>query len=207
MIAFGLQLVFAILFWAFCFIDGIAISTFRPGYTKTRFTKWLSNHHETCLWSQLLYTFVISLAGVIRHATHREISTYESSAIMSLVAVSSLSLTVTLVCFFEPTNRGKLFSVAFPTTLVLALAAQIYPIRTAKTENLLNECEVYAARNNLPWRLGAIRSFQRQAVFGLGVVSGSILALLGLWACIWRLRRGLMLVPNRLVSRGFQYSL
>jgi hypothetical protein len=173
-----MQLIITVLFWVVGFLDGIAIRAFRKSYVPRHYLLWVSKHHETCLWTQMIVTFALCLAGFIRQTQRRDrIGVFESSSILSSIPVSYLSLILTTISFFPNRrikngnlifnedishkraafNKRALFYVSLFTTSVFGLLAILTPFWAAKTENLLQQCADFADSHNLSWKTAAIR--------------------------------------------------
>ncbi|KAH7408860.1 hypothetical protein BKA64DRAFT_720252 [Cadophora sp. MPI-SDFR-AT-0126] len=178
-ISFGMQLVITVLFWIVGFLDGIAIPEFWNGYVPRHYLLWVSKHHGTCLWTQMIVTFALCLAGFIRQTQRQDrIGVYESSSILSSIPVSYLSLVLTTISFFPElpignrssvlsedmghrraafNKRAAFFYVSLFTTSVFGLLAVLTPFWAAKTENILEQCAHFADGHNLSWKIAAIR--------------------------------------------------
>src|SRR5436190_16915425 len=104
-VSYGMQLAIALIFWAVMFIDDTAIPTFFPGYRRTAVTNWLSQHQQTCLWSQLLFTLTLCLAGFGRRPQKKLGGVYENVGIIRSTAMAVLNLVLTVVSVYRPIYR------------------------------------------------------------------------------------------------------
>jgi hypothetical protein len=208
-ISIGMQIVIAILFWIVGLLDQMAIPAFRNGRFPQRISFWVSEHHGTCVWTQLVLAFTICLAGFIRQNQQQEfIGVYESSSILSLIPVGFLSLVLTTASFFPKQRTGNtrlevdnstfekrapFFYVCFFLTFVFALLAVLTPFWGARTENLLQHCADFADRENESWKIGAITPMHGagmgKAIAEIVLTTTSALLVLIFWFLLRRLRR------------------
>jgi hypothetical protein len=212
-----MQLAIAMLYWAFLFADHTAIPAYRswatgkvvilssrtpqsaaqcndcPKYQTTAISTWLYQHYQTCLWSHLLFTLSLCLAGVVRHVQQgQELDVFEGVAIRGSVAISVCSLLLTAVSAHQRIERSILFRLGFCFTLLCALVVEIFPIiagRPRSTGYILQACIDYADRNNLPWKMGAVRPFDAAGITVLSVTMGLLLLLQVVWLLLRRLER------------------
>ncbi|KAH6665379.1 hypothetical protein B0J14DRAFT_606016 [Halenospora varia] len=178
-VALLMQLIIATLFWMVGWLDRIAIPVIWKRYSPRSYLQWVSKHHGTCLWTQLVVTFALCLASLIRQTQRKDfIGVYESASILDSVPVSLLSLFLTTVSFFPdhrivnghfrfvkevPKKRALLqervtfFYVSLFMTTVFGLLTILTPFWGARTENILQQCADFADRRNLPWKTAAIK--------------------------------------------------
>jgi hypothetical protein len=114
---------------------------------------------------------------------------YESSAIISSVAMAFTSLLLTTISFYESVMRWVLFTVGFLVTLACALGAVVLPIRFTKMEHILQACEDYAGENNLPWKVGVVSPFNSGELLQVFLSIGFTVLLLCMWLFLWQMRR------------------
>jgi hypothetical protein len=204
-----MQIVIAILFWIVELLNQIIISTFRNDRFLQRISFWVSEHHETCVWTQLILVFIICLADFIRQNQQQKfIEMYESSSILSLISVSFLSLVLTTASFFLKQRidntrlkvnnstfekRISFFYVCFFLIFVFALFAVFTSFWDVKIENLLQHCADFVDRENESWKIDAITSMHeadmRKTIIEIVLITTSTLLIFIFWFLLRRLRR------------------
>src|SRR5437762_1583816 len=105
MVSFILQLVFALFFWLCGFLDRVALPTLFRDYRPFRLSLWLTkDHHQVCLWTQLVFCLALCIAGLIRHVQRHElVGAYESASIVTSVPMTVSALILATVSYFpEP---------------------------------------------------------------------------------------------------------
>ena len=159
MISYAQEIVLALLVSSFVIIDSQVIRVFRPNHRITPVTSWLLNHHHTCLWTSLLFTFTFSLAGFVRQQGDM-MGIWESSSIISTIAITYPCLVLITVSFYRPLSRPRLFAATFILTTAFSLVVVLRPIWVARTEHILQVCVDYSQNAGTPWRKGAIGPYR-----------------------------------------------
>ncbi|KAI9775364.1 MAG: hypothetical protein M1839_001280 [Geoglossum umbratile] len=186
-ISSGVQIALAVLYWVGVFVAGTAVPAFYPAASGLKIVAWLRGNHQTCLWSQLVFSLTLSLAGLVRQS--RPGGVYESSAIINSVATAFICLLLTMISFYESVVRWVLFTVGFLATVACALGAVVMPMRTAKMENVLQACRDYAAENNMPWRAAAVSPFHAGGLWEVFLSIGFVVLLSCMWLFLWQMGR------------------
>ncbi|KAH8655132.1 hypothetical protein BGZ60DRAFT_532755 [Tricladium varicosporioides] len=203
-VALLMQLIIAIFFWIVGWLDEIAIPVIWKSYSPRSYLQWVTNHHGTCLWTQLVITFTLCLAGLIRETQRADITgVYESASILDSIIVSLLSLYLTTLSFFPDLcivngnfrfikngpkktalfrERTVFFYVSSVMTTAFGLFAILITFWGAQMENLLQQCADFADRENLPWKAAAIKPMHGNGsgVFVTEYISTTSSALLSL---------------------------
>jgi hypothetical protein len=183
-----MQIALAVLYWAGVFVAGTAAPAFYPAASGLKTVRWLRGNHQTCLWSQLVYSLTLCLAGLVRQCHPKGV--YESSAILGSVSMTFICLLLTVISFYESVVRWVLFTVGFLATVACALGVVMMPMRTAKREHILEACWDYAGEHNLPWKMGAILPYHGSSRLWWSFLSiGFTALLLCMWLFLWQMRR------------------
>jgi hypothetical protein len=124
----------------------------RQDHITTNITIWLQKHHQTGLWSSLLFALTICLAGFIRQIAGRMTGIYENIATFNSICIIYLSLVLIAVCCYEKIHRPCLFTICFVATTIWAIVTLILSIISVKEENVFSACWVYAFKNKSPWK-------------------------------------------------------
>ena len=183
--SYGMQSALAIIFWVVMFIDDTAIPSLVPAYRPTAVTNWLSQHQQTCLWTQLLFTLTLGFAALIRQWEQQQSGVYEGSGIVGSVIITVLNLVLTVVSVYRPIYRWILFALCFMATLACALAVKLRRPWTTRLSHVLQSCVDYAFEKNMPWRFGAIKPFYTSSVYRRFLDMGLVVLLLVLWLILW----------------------
>lgn len=188
----GIQFALALLFWIFLFIDGTVVPTFVRKHTRTAVTACLSEHEQVCLWTQLLFSLSLCIAGLAANAERNLIGMFDVLAVNKSVIVTFLSLLLTTVSVYRPIYRCWLFAAGFITNLGcgLVLVFPRAPKWIAGTNLLLAACDKYAQEHSLPWSSGVLSPTYKAGFVGSIIEIGCILLLVCLWALLrqWKLR-------------------
>jgi hypothetical protein len=214
-------LTLASLYWSFLFFERTVIPAYRswaigenvtlgsckckkcPTYHTTSISTWLYRHYETCLWSQLLFAFSLSLAGVVRHANQGVLlGVFESAAIMESIVINICSLILTAVCAYQKIDRPIIFGLGLCLTLICAVAVELFPIMLASPRwktTILQSCIDYAVRNELAWNMGAVRPFDTSGIIEHVTGVGLVIFLHIVWLLLRSQERRAM-IPNCSVS-------
>src|SRR5438034_2955977 len=163
------------------FIDDMAIPSFFPAYGRTAVTTWLSQHQQTCLWSQLLFTLALCLAALIRIQQPRS-GSYENDAIMISVSSTILNLIITVISTYKPIYRVALFAFGFVVTLLFALVIDIWPLWwKARLLHVHLSCVDYADENNVHWGSAPRKPDRRGFLYRQLLDIGLVVLVLSLW--------------------------
>lgn len=193
-----MELVLAMLFGPILFFDFHLLPAFRPKYTPTFISRWFHSHQHTSLWSQLFFSFTVSLACCVRQY-QESCAFYEAATITQVVGVTVIGLSLTLTGFYQKIERMPVFVFFFVSTLALSATAVIAPISTlTKFDGLIQACGELSESRSLPWGTGFLERYNRQAQFPeLFSDVALILALNAIWCYLWLRRKHWIQGQNR----------
>lgn len=126
--------------------------TIRQNHVTTTITIWLQGHHQTGLWSSLIFSLTLCLAGFIRQISGQITTIYENIAAFDSVCITYISLVLTTVCCYEKIRRPRLFAICFVATTIWAISTLILSIVNIKEEKVVWACWTYALKSNSPWK-------------------------------------------------------
>lgn len=185
-----MELVLAMLFGPLLLFDLHLLPALRSNYTPTSFSRWLHSHQHTSLWSQLFFSFTVSLACCVRQ--YQESSAfYEASTITQVVGITVIGLSLALSSFYERIERMPIFVFFFVSTLALSMTAVIAPVSTLqKFSGLTRACEDLSKSRTLPWNKDFLERYNQSAQFPeLFSDVALILALNAIWCYLWLRRK------------------
>lgn len=164
-------------------------SVFSKNYTPSQFTLLLNKHHETCLWSQLFFSAILSLACCV-HQYQRDNSIYQCAIMLDVVGLTVISTLITTSSFYRPLKRAALFTTLAIMTSVAAIFTEFAPaIGVRRFERILQACKDVAKDQNLPWNNGAVGPYNysevSHRVFSYITL---MLVLAGIWYFLWQRR-------------------
>lgn len=182
-ISFIIQLLLTAIFWVCGLVDYVVVPIFWRSYEPFRFSKWLLNHHQAFVWTQLTFSLALVLAGLVRYLQRDELlGVFESASISTSITVTGAALTLSTVSYHSAplllSGRGDkrvrthqhtfgervmLFVIAYTATLVIGAVIVLMPLWTARTENIIDLCYQFAYDTNKPWKDGAIVSLRDNA--------------------------------------------
>ena len=190
-ISYALQLASAILYGPVIFADVFFFSALRKPRRTSRFVAWLSQSHHTCLWSQLLFSFGIALACLVRQ-TQESCSIYENSMIGRIAGLNTMSFLITLSSYYYPVERMVVFAGSIIATYVFTLLAEfILAVHPPKYQRIIRACvrsvedEKYLSIRYLVGMLNSEPIVSSELVADTCIV----FILTGMWLFLW-LQRG-----------------
>ncbi|KAF7502220.1 hypothetical protein GJ744_006433 [Endocarpon pusillum] len=189
-ISYGFQLGLAILFGPIIFVDLFFFSVLRQSRRTSRLVTWLSQSHQTCLWSQLLYAIAISLACFIRQ-TQESCLIYENSIITELAGLNIISFLLTLSSYYHPIERMIVFAPSAITIYVFTFLAEfILFIHPPQFARIIQACINIAENKKQAGTKDLVgQYFTKRELSELVPYTCLVTALAGLWLFLW-LRRG-----------------
>lgn len=184
------QLGLAILFGPIKFLDLFFFSVFRKPRRTSRFLSWLSQSHQTCLWSQLWFTTAISLACFIRQ-TQDSCPLYENAIIQQLAALNIISFLLTLSSYYFSIQQMIVFAPSVVATYIFTILAEyILLIHPRQFRRIIQTCMDADEDKKVTWTKELRGSYlMDRALPELLSITGLIFALTGMWLFLW-LRRG-----------------
>jgi hypothetical protein len=183
-------LILAMFFGPLILFEFFVLPAFRSGYTPTSFSRWLQTHQNTSLWSQLFFSFTVSLACLVRQY---QVSCpyYESATITQVVGIAIISLSLVLATIYRRIERMAVVLFMFLATFVLSVIAVLAPATILKKFNTLTQaCSDMSKDRKLPWSPDVMGRYDIKTVFpellsDIALVS----ALSAIWCYLWLRRR------------------
>lgn len=196
-----MELVLATLFGPILFFDFYLLPAFRLKHTPNSFSRWLHSHQHTSHWSQLFFSFTISLACCVRQF-QESCALYEAATITQVVGVTVIGLSLTLTAYYQNIERMPVFVFLFLLTLALSAAAVIAPVSTlSKFDGLVQACGESSETRSLPWGKLFLEKYNQQAEFPeLFSDVALVLVLNAIWCCLWLRRKHWIQGKNRVRS-------
>lgn len=185
-----MELVLAMLFGPLFFFDFHLLPALRSDYTPTFFTRWLHSHQHTSLWSQLFFSFTVSLACCVRQY-QESCAFYEASTITQVVGITVIGLSLALTAFYQKIERMSVFIFFFVSTIALSMTAVIAPVSTLQKFNGLTQaCEDLSKSQTLPWNSDLLERYNQKSQFPeLFADVALILAWNAIWCYLWLRRK------------------
>ena len=117
-------------------------------------------HHQSCLWSQLVFCLALSLACLIRQAQRQQhVDAFESLCIPTVIPLTLSCLILATVSYLprkgagnKPMEKKAVFMAAYALAIVSGVIAMFGSFWAPRTDRILAECQVFAERNNMEWR-------------------------------------------------------
>lgn len=178
------------LFGPFILFDYHLLSAFRSKHTPTFISRWLYSHQHTSLWSQLFFSFTVSLACCVRQY-QEACAIYEAVTITQVVGVTVTGLSLVLAAFYRRIERIPVFVFIFVSTLALSATAVIAPISTLpKFNGLIQACEKLSKSRTQPWKTDFLERYNHKNQFPeLFADVALILVLNAMWCYLWLRRK------------------
>lgn len=176
------------LFFVFLFIDTTFITIFRPSHKPNPISAWLEPHHQTCLYSSLLFTFTLTLATTIYEFNHETTGVYDSIMMIYNVACTFFSLLVNTVSCYEPIKRPRLFALGLTIIIALSSTASLYVVVTLHGLNVIQACRDFSVNEDLRWQNAAPYLSRREGYVEIltSILSGAVVV------AVWLLLRQLL---------------
>lgn len=183
-------LVLAMLFGPLLFLDFHLLPALRSNYRPTLFSCWLQSHQHTSLWSQLFFSFTVSLACCIRQY-QESCAFYEASTITQVVGIAIIGISLALSAFYHRIERMPVFVFFFLSTLALGMTAVMAPASTLQKFNGLTQaCEKLSYSQTLPWNKDLLDRYDQNSIFPeLFSDVALILGLNAIWCYLWIRRK------------------
>lgn len=116
-------------------------------------------HHQSCLWSQLVFCLAFSLACLIRQAQRKEhVDAFESLSIPTIIPMTVSCLILVTVSYLprkevrnKPMEKKAVFITAYVLAIVSGAVTMFGSFWTPRTDRILAECQVFAVKNNVEW--------------------------------------------------------
>lgn len=177
------------LFGPLLFFDFHLLPALLSNYTPTFFSRWLHSHQHTSLWSQLFFSFTVSLACCVRQY-QESCAFYEASTITQVVGIAVIGLSLALTAFYQRIERMPVFVFFYISTLALGMTAVIAPVSTLqKFTGLTQACNELSKSRILPWNKDFLERYNQKSQFPeLFSDVALILTLNAIWCYLW-LRR------------------
>jgi hypothetical protein len=172
------------------FVDLFFFSVLRQSRRTSRLVTWLSQSHQTCLWSQLLYAIAISLACFVRQ-TQESCPIYENSIITELAGLNIISFLLTLSSYYLPIKRMVVFAPSVIATYVFTILAEfLLLIHPPQFGRIIRTC-IYMAEKRKQVGIKDLVGpyFTERVLPELVAYTCLIFTLTGMWLFLW-LRRG-----------------
>lgn len=145
-----MELVLAMLFGPILFFDFHLLPALRSNYRPTAFSSWLHLHQHTSLWSQLFFSFTVSLACCVRQY-QESCAFYEASTITQVVGIAVIGISLALSAFYQRIERVHVFVFFSVSTLALGMAAVMAPVSTLQKFTALTQaCEKLSKSRHNP---------------------------------------------------------
>ncbi|RYP90224.1 hypothetical protein DL770_003645 [Monosporascus sp. CRB-9-2] len=185
-VSYGVHLSVAILFAAVLIMERWIIPTLRPDYKRSLLYNLLDRHHDTCLWSSLVTTLSICIAGSAQVLTRSTTGAYQGFAIMQAVYVTYGSLLLVCASHHRQLKRPSLFGVGLLLTSVSAGLPFFTIASRSEGENTLMACTWLAYALDTAWKDAVITPFDttERALGGLTCTLAALL--LGCWLILRR---------------------
>lgn len=225
-ISFIIQLLLTAIFWVCGLVDYVVVPVFWRGYEPFRFSKWLLNHHQAFVWTQLIFSLALVLAGLVRRQQRDEfLGVFESASISTSITLTGAALILSTISYHAtsvvPPVRGEqrmrrekhtfgervmLFIVTYTATLVIGAVLVLMPLWAARTENILDVCYQFAYDTNKPWKDGAISSMRKDISIFWGLLIATLAAIL-IALAVWYLLRNRTWSNESAIRRGLLLTL
>lgn len=179
-------LVLAMLFGPLLFLDFHLLPTLRSNYRPRLFSSWLQSHQHTSLWSQLFFSFTVSLACCVRQY-QESCAFYEASTITQVVGITIIGISLALSAFYHRIERMPVFVFFFLSNLALGMTAVLAPMSTLQKFNALTQaCEKLSNTQPLPWNKDLLDRYNKNDNFPeLFSDVALILGLNAIWCYLW----------------------
>ena len=191
---FIIQLVLAAVFWGYQFTNHIVLPLAcrrRGGYDPRAHEFWLiQDYHEACVWNQLIFSFALCLAGLVRQTQKQQayIGVYESASIVTSISVTAPATVLSTISFLpvhdaeEPAplfdQRRCVFIGAYIGTVITGLMAVLSPFFAGRVNNLLWICEEYGKREISNWSNGSMAPVNDGKAMFLGFTVATVVAII-----------------------------
>lgn len=178
------------LFGPLLFLDFHLLPALRSNYRPTLFSRWLQSHQHTSLWSQLFFSFTVSLACCIRQY-QESCAFYEASTITQVVGVAVIGNSLALSAFYHRIERMPVFIFFSLLTFALSMTAVMAPASTLQKFNgLIQACQNLSNSQPLPWNKDLLDRYDKNLIFPelLSDVA-LILGLNAIWCYLWIQRK------------------
>lgn len=185
-----MELVLAMLFGPILFFDFHLLPALRSNYRPTAFSSWLHLHQHTSLWSQLFFSFTVSLACCVRQY-QESCAFYEASTITQVVGIAVIGISLALSAFYQRIERVHVFVFLFVSALALGMAAVMAPVSTLQKFTALTQaCEKLSKSQTQPWNKELLEGYNQNSQFPeLFSDVALILALNAIWCYLWLRRK------------------
>jgi uncharacterized membrane protein YphA (DoxX/SURF4 family) len=165
------------LFWICGFVDRVFATTYWRRTPHSISNKLTQRHHKTCLWTQLVFSLALCVAGSIRQLQRQEyIGVFEGASIISTVPITVGSFVLVAVSYLpqsrslhehraghgapaendRPLDKKVAFIAAYASIFIFGFIAAVQPFWGSRVERTLRECATFATEKNLGWKAGAI---------------------------------------------------
>jgi len=143
-VSYAVQLILGIVFGPAMMLDLLVLPMLLSNHSPKKFTSWLGKKHETCLWSQLLFSLAISIASCL-HQYQAGTFVYENAVMIFLVALTGSTFLSTASAFFFPTEKLGLFLILVVVCGMFTTFTWLAPaIRGLPFEGIFRICWVVA---------------------------------------------------------------
>lgn len=134
--------------------------TISLSYRGTPISCWPKQHHETCIWSQLLFTIAL-LLGCLVVQYQESAGIYQTVVMMNAAIITLTCLILTVSSFYRPSKRVALFSFSTVAVFAFSLMTAFTPaiIGHMMFDNILLVCRNVANAQNLSWSRGVVQPY------------------------------------------------
>ena len=134
--------------------------TISLSYRGTPISRWPKQHHETCIWSQLLFTIAL-LLGCLVVQYQESAGIYQTVVMMNAAIITLTCLILTVSSFYRPSKRVALFSFSTVAVFAFSLMTAFTPaiIGHRMFDNILLVCRNVANAQNLSWSRGVVQPY------------------------------------------------